>query len=37
MTPTAKIWHNGRLIDWDHAKIHVLSHVTSYGSSSTLR
>lgn len=33
MTPTAKIWHNGRLIDWDHAKIHVLSHVTSYGSS----
>ncbi len=33
MKPTAKIWHNGRLINWDDAKIHVLSHVTSYGSS----
>ena len=31
--PTAKIWHNGRLINWDDAKIHVLAHVTSYGSS----
>lgn len=31
--PTEKIWHNGRLIDWNDAKIHVLSHVTSYGSS----
>jgi branched-chain amino acid aminotransferase len=31
--PTDKIWHNGRLIKWDDAKIHVLSHVTSYGSS----
>src|SRR5919108_328723 len=30
---TEKIWHNGRLINWDDAKIHVLSHVTSYGSS----
>src|SRR5205085_3636103 len=33
LKPTAKIWHNGRLIAWDDAKIHVLSHVTSYGSS----
>jgi len=33
MTPTEKIWHNGRLIDWNDAKIHVLSHVVSYGSS----
>ena len=31
--PTEKIWHNGRFIDWNDAKIHVLSHVTSYGSS----
>jgi branched-chain amino acid aminotransferase len=31
--PTSKIWHNGRFIDWNDAKIHVLSHVTSYGSS----
>jgi branched-chain amino acid aminotransferase len=30
---TEKIWHNGRLINWDDAKIHVLSHVVSYGSS----
>jgi branched-chain amino acid aminotransferase len=33
LKPTAKIWHNGRMIAWDDAKIHVLSHVTSYGSS----
>src|SRR5579884_1005115 len=30
---TEKIWHNGRLIAWDDAKIHVLTHVVSYGSS----
>jgi branched-chain amino acid aminotransferase len=30
---TEKIWHNGHLIAWDEAKIHVLSHVVSYGSS----
>jgi branched-chain amino acid aminotransferase len=30
---TEKIWHNGRMIKWDDAKIHVLSHVVSYGSS----
>ena len=29
---TAKIWHNGKWIDWDDARIHVLSHVISYGS-----
>jgi branched-chain amino acid aminotransferase len=33
MTPTEHIWHNGRLIPWNDAKIHVLSHVVSYGSS----
>ncbi|MCS7042230.1 MAG: branched-chain amino acid transaminase [Bryobacteraceae bacterium] len=33
MTPTEKIWHNGRFIAWDEARIHVLSHVVSYGSS----
>src|SRR5580704_5070352 len=33
LKPTEKIWHNGRFINWDDAKIHVLSHVTSYGSS----
>jgi branched-chain amino acid aminotransferase len=33
MTPTEKIWHNGKFIPWQDAKIHVLSHVVSYGSS----
>ncbi len=33
LKPTEKIWHNGRFIAWDDAKIHVLAHVTSYGSS----
>jgi branched-chain amino acid aminotransferase len=33
LQPTEKIWHNGRLIAWDDAKIHVLTHVVSYGSS----
>src|SRR5579872_275636 len=32
LTPTEKIWHNGRFIAWDDARIHVLSHVVSYGS-----
>ncbi len=30
--PTEKIWHNGKFIHWDDAKLHVLSHVVSYGS-----
>lgn len=30
---TGTIWHNGQLIPWDEAKIHVLAHVVSYGSS----
>ena len=29
---TEKIWHNGKFIDWDDAKIHVVSHVISYAS-----
>lgn len=29
---TEKIWRNGKLIAWDDANIHVLSHVVSYGS-----
>ncbi len=28
-----KIWMNGKLVDWDDAKIHVLSHVVHYGTS----
>ena len=30
---TENIWHNGKLIPWDQAKIHVMSHVVHYGSS----
>src|ERR1035438_3330095 len=33
LTPTQRIWHNGRFIPWEQATIHVLSHVVSYGSS----
>ena len=33
MTPTPKIWYNGQFVAWNDAKIHVLSHVVSYGSS----
>jgi len=33
LKPTGKIWHNGKFIAWDDARIHVLAHVTSYGSS----
>jgi len=31
--PTSKIWHNGNLIPWEQANIHVMSHVVHYGSS----
>jgi branched-chain amino acid aminotransferase len=30
---TEKIWHNGNLIPWEQATIHVMSHVIHYGSS----
>jgi branched-chain amino acid aminotransferase len=30
---TEKIWHNGKLIAWEDATIHVMSHVVHYGSS----
>jgi branched-chain amino acid aminotransferase len=30
---TANIWHNGQLIPWEKANIHVMSHVVHYGSS----
>lgn len=29
---TDKIWHNGKFIHWDDAKVHVISHVISYAS-----
>lgn len=32
-TETAKkIWHNGKMIDWDDANIHIMSHVVHYAS-----
>jgi branched-chain amino acid aminotransferase len=33
MEKAKKIWFNGEHVDWDDAKIHVLSHVVHYGSS----
>lgn len=30
---TDKIWRNGKLVNWDEATIHVISHVVHYGSS----
>ncbi|HXZ81182.1 MAG TPA: branched-chain amino acid transaminase [Terriglobales bacterium] len=30
---TEHVWHNGKLIRWDDANIHVMSHVVNYGSS----
>ena len=33
LQPTKNIWHNGRLIPFESATIHVMSHVVHYGSS----
>ncbi len=32
ITPTKKIWMDGEFVDWDDAKIHVLTHALHYGS-----
>jgi len=32
ITPTAKIWMDGTLVDWDKATVHVLTHTMHYGS-----
>ena len=32
LVPTPKIWMNGRLVDWDDAKVHVLTHTLHYGT-----
>ena len=29
---TDKIWMDGQLVNWDDAKIHVLTHTLHYGS-----
>jgi len=33
MKVSPKVWKNGEIIDWDDARIHVMSHVVHYGSS----
>lgn len=30
---TEKIWHNGTMIPWDEARVHVLTHALHYGTS----
>ncbi len=32
MDKASKIWLNGKLVDWDEAKIHVLTHALHYGT-----
>ncbi len=32
ITPTAKIWMDGELVDWEEAKVHVLTHSLHYGT-----
>ena len=31
--PTSRIWRDGRIVNWEDATIHVMSHVVHYGSS----
>ncbi len=31
ITPTEKIWMDGELVDWDDARIHILTHSLHYG------
>ena len=33
LVTTKDIWHNGQLVAWENAQIHVMSHVIHYGSS----
>lgn len=33
MKPTHYIWHNGQLVDWRDATVHVTAHALHYGSS----
>ena len=32
MDKNSSIWYNGKIINWDDAKVHVMSHVLHYGS-----
>lgn len=33
MKVSSKVWRNGEIIDWDDARVHIMSHVIHYGSS----
>jgi branched-chain amino acid aminotransferase len=33
MTPSKYIWHNGKLVDWSSATVHVMAHGLHYGTS----
>ncbi|MHC1563988.1 MAG: branched chain amino acid aminotransferase, partial [Candidatus Hecatellaceae archaeon] len=33
LAKTKYVWVNGRLVGWDEAKVHVLTHALHYGSS----
>jgi len=33
MNISPKVWKNGELIDWDNARVHVMTHAINYGSS----
>ncbi len=28
-----KVWHNGKIIDWNDARVHIMTHAIHYGSS----
>ena len=30
MDKNSSIWYNGKIINWDDAKVHVMSHVLHY-------
>jgi branched-chain amino acid aminotransferase len=32
ITPVDKVWMNGELVDWDNARVHVLTHALHYGT-----
>ena len=31
LEPTPKVWMNGELVDWENARIHILTHTLHYG------
>ena len=33
MKISPKVWKNGEFVEWDEARVHVMSHVIHYGSS----